>query len=70
MTSSDPRDAAQPDAPDPFDHIEVEPTGDPGVDAAVESLAGLSDLPVEEHIAVYEDVHRQLRDVLAELDGG
>ncbi|MGH3329062.1 MAG: hypothetical protein ACRDPT_14940 [Streptomycetales bacterium] len=70
MTSPDHREYPQAGPPDPFGHIEVQPTGDPGVDAAVASLAELSDLPVEKHVAVYEDVHRQLRDTLAELDGG
>ena len=41
-------------------------TGDRRVDAAVEPLASLDHLPVHEHPAVVEDVHQQLRDILAQ----
>ena len=46
-----------------------EPTGVPAVDAAVERLAELDALPTSEHVAVYDAVHRQLQDALADLDG-
>jgi hypothetical protein len=46
-----------------------EPTGVPTVDAAVERLAELDDLPTGEHVAIYDAVHRQLQDALADLDG-
>jgi hypothetical protein len=46
------------------------PTGEPRVDAALERLDELEGLPVTEHRAVFEDVHRRLRDVLGELDTG
>ena len=46
-----------------------EPTGVPIVDAAVERLAELDALPTSEHVAVYDAVHRQLQDALADLDG-
>jgi hypothetical protein len=39
-------------------------TGDTGVDAAIERLAELDTRPVDEHAAVYDDVHRQLGAVL------
>ena len=45
-------------------------TGEPRVDAALARLAELEELPVTEHRAVFEDVHRRLRDVLGELDTG
>lgn len=43
-------------------------TGLPAVDAAVQQLSGLTERPVEEHVAVYDDVQRRLHDALAELD--
>jgi hypothetical protein len=46
------------------------PTGDDRVDAA---LAGLGRLPgalVDDHVAVLEEVHGQLRDILGELSEG
>lgn len=46
-----------------------EPTGVRTVDAAVERLAELDALPTSEHVAVYDAVHRQLQDALADLDG-
>jgi hypothetical protein len=45
-------------------------TGEPRVDAALARLDELEGLPVTEHRAVFEDVHRRLRDVLGELDAG
>jgi len=45
-------------------------TGHPRVDAALARLDELEGLPVTEHRAVFEDVHRRLRDVLGELDTG
>src|SRR5580692_833803 len=43
-------------------------TGEPRVDAALARLDELPGRPVTEHRAVFEDVHRRLRDVLGELD--
>jgi hypothetical protein len=43
-------------------------TGEPRVDAALARLDELEGLPVTEHRAVFEDVHRRLREVLGELD--
>jgi hypothetical protein len=43
-------------------------TGEPRVDAALARLAELAGRPVTEHRAVFEDVHRRLREVLGELD--
>jgi hypothetical protein len=45
-------------------------TGEPRVDEALARLDDLRDLPVTEHRAVFEHVHRQLREVLGELDPG
>ena len=45
-------------------------TGEARVDAAVARLGELAGRPVTEHPAVFEQVHRQLREVLGELDAG
>jgi hypothetical protein len=45
-------------------------TGDAQVDAALDRLGELAGLPVTEHARVFDDVHRQLEDVLEELDTG
>jgi hypothetical protein len=44
-------------------------TGVASVDAAIDELARLDELPTSEHVAVYEGLHRQLQDALADLDG-
>lgn len=44
------------------------PTGRPCVDAHLERLADADHLPADEHAAVYEDVHRGLREALTALD--
>ena len=44
-------------------------TGVASVDAAMAELARLDELPTSEHVAVYEGLHRQLQDALADLDG-
>jgi hypothetical protein len=46
----------------------VDVTGDDTVDGAVAALGRLPGLPVDEHVAVLEEVHGQLRDILGELD--
>jgi hypothetical protein len=43
-------------------------TGEARVDAAMARLDELPALPVTEHPAVFEQVHRRLREVLGELD--
>jgi hypothetical protein len=59
-------DAAEPTGERPeVDRTEVEPTGDEDVDAVVASLARLDDLPVAEHVAVFEQAHESLRRTLA-----
>jgi len=47
---------------------EAPATGDPRVDDAVAGLSRLAGRPAEEHIAVLEEVHGRLRDVLDDLD--
>jgi len=55
-----------PEVREPF---EIAETGDPRVDEAISGLAELSDLPTNEHVGVYDQVHRRLQDALADLDG-
>jgi hypothetical protein len=43
-------------------------TGEPRVEAALARLDELAGRPVTEHRAIFEDVHRRLREVLGELD--
>jgi len=52
----------------PLDVEPPRPTGDARVDGALATLTRVGDLPTEAHGPVYEDVHRGLRDTLAELD--
>ncbi len=56
-----------PGAAPPNQHM---PTGDDRVDAAVAGLSRLPGIPVDEHVAVLEEVHGQLRDILGELNEG
>jgi hypothetical protein len=46
------------------------PTGDDRVDAAVAGLNRLAGAPAEEHVAVLEEVHGRLRDILGEVSEG
>jgi len=46
------------------------PTGDDRVDAALAGLGRLPGAPVDDHVAVLEEVHGQLRDILGELSEG
>lgn len=43
-------------------------TGDARVDAATARLEEIPDLPVADHVAVYDDVHRRLQDALSDAD--
>jgi hypothetical protein len=49
---------------------DLPPTGDDRVDAAVAGLSRLPGTPADEHVAVLEEVHGQLRDILGELNEG
>jgi hypothetical protein len=61
-----PRPAAVPVPTEaPAGPVEVETTGQPDVDAVVGSLDGLDDLPVAEHVAIFEQAHESLRRTLA-----
>jgi len=39
-------------------------TGDPAVDAVLDQLADVEGIPVDEHVAVFERAHEQLRRAL------
>jgi hypothetical protein len=43
-------------------------TGDPQVDAALRKLDGLAELPLNEHPAVFEQIHGALTGALGTLD--
>lgn len=43
-------------------------TGDPRVDDALARLGDLGSLPLDEHVAVFDEVSRRLHDALASLD--
>ncbi len=43
------------------------PTGDGRVDEAMAALGRLAGRPPEEHVAVLEEVHGRLRDILGEI---
>ena len=45
-----------------------EPTGEPRVDAALDSLSFLDGAAVSDHASVFTEVHSGLRQVLADLD--
>jgi hypothetical protein len=47
---------------------ELEPTGHPRVDEVLMRLRALEDAPTADHVAVYDEIHRALQDVLADLD--
>ena len=51
--------------PEAVEQTEPETTGDAAVDAVVASLRGLDELPVSEHVAVFERAHESLRQVLS-----
>ena len=42
----------------------------PAEQDARERLQSIDDAPLEEHVEVYEDVHRRLQEGLADLDEG
>ncbi|MDX6352075.1 MAG: hypothetical protein QOF84_6865 [Streptomyces sp.] len=48
--------------------VAVQATGHPEVDALLTRLGDADILPTGDHIEVYEDVHRGLRDALTALD--
>jgi hypothetical protein len=58
---------APPPAPAPEPHRDG-PTGDAAVDGALTGLADLEELPVREHVAVFDAVHAALQDRLADVE--
>ena len=62
---------AQPSAPvlDAAEPPAAPETGDTRVDEAVRSLGAVEELPVNEHVGVFTEVHRRLQDTLAGVDG-
>jgi hypothetical protein len=65
--------AAAPDSGEPRPGAEpspVPPTGDDRVDAALAGLSRLAGAPADEHVAVLEEVHGRLRDILGEASEG
>lgn len=46
--------------------LEVEPTSDMRVDSALARMQDVRKLPTEEHIDVFDEVHRRLQDALAD----
>lgn len=52
----------------PFGGIEVPHTGDERVDEVLAGLLDLAGAPVAGHVAIYDAVHRGLRDSLADLE--
>jgi hypothetical protein len=51
--------------PEPATQVAVEGTGNADVDGVVGSLAGLDDLPIADHVAVFEQAHESLRRTLS-----
>ena len=49
---------------------QLPPTGDDRVDQALAGLGRLAGAQAEEHVAVLEEVHGRLRDILGEVNEG
>ena len=47
---------------------DIEITGEARVDAATARLDEIADLPTQDHVAVYDDVHRRLQDALSDAE--
>ncbi|MFJ4848101.1 MULTISPECIES: hypothetical protein [unclassified Streptomyces] len=62
-----PEAAPGPEGPRPLGVV-AEATGNTEVDGVLVRLEDADALPTEDHIEVYEDVHRGLRDALTRLD--
>jgi hypothetical protein len=67
VASGPPAGGARPDQAEPG-LAAPPPTGDERVDRAIAGLSRLAGTPVDEHVAVLEEVHGRLRDILGELD--
>jgi hypothetical protein len=57
--------SAMESATEPATDVAVEGTGNADVDRVVGSLDGLDDLPVADHVAVFEQAHESLRRTLS-----
>lgn len=67
----EPEESEAPELPQAVAELPVpdpEPTGHPGVDAALDRLRELADLPTGAHPELFDDLHRRLQDALAEVD--
>ena len=62
MTEQQPVHESTDAAPEPAD--EPVHTGVERVDAVIDKVSGLAERPVDEHVAVYEDAHDELRRTL------
>jgi hypothetical protein len=47
---------------------ELDSTGVPAADSALERLRDIDTAPLEEHVEIFDDVQRRLHEGLAELD--
>lgn len=56
------QDGSELDSPEP--EWAAEQTGNDTVDGVLAKLSGLDDLPVDAHVAVFEQAHEQLRSAL------
>jgi hypothetical protein len=67
-----PQDASDKDQTHDAERIvaEAPETGDERVDDAIAGLSRLRGRPAEEHVAVLEEVHGRLRDILDDLGPG
>ena len=50
--------------------VPVQPTGDARVDAALERLQELDQVPIEEHAEVFGDIHARLSAALGDASAG
>jgi len=50
--------------------VPVQPTGDTRVDAALERLQELDQVPIEEHAEVFGDIHARLTSALGDAGSG
>lgn len=50
--------------------VPVQPTGDTRVDAALERLQELDQVPIEEHAEVFGDIHARLSAALGDASAG
>jgi hypothetical protein len=67
---AEPIDAEPADAePAHAEPADADPAGPASGDVA-ERLAELDELPVEQHVAVFDEIHRELRDQLVDGPGG